>query len=46
MKHTIRTIGIAIGGLIILPFWLTASIILGEDAIDWFERRINKRMRK
>jgi hypothetical protein len=39
----VRTIGIVFGGLLLLPFWVIASIILGEDVFEWIERRHRKR---
>ena len=39
MKHTFQNIGIVVAGLALLPFYVVASIILGEDVFDYFDRR-------
>jgi hypothetical protein len=35
----LKNIGIVLAGVLLLPFYLVASIILGEDVIEYCERK-------
>lgn len=43
MKENLKTLAVPVIGILLLPFVIVSSVVLGEYVFDWAERRHKRR---